>query len=165
MSTTVWFALLPATAPSSLTRGDAASAAFLLCIVPHMPEYRMSRAARLLGVSEDTVRRWAEAGRLTTRDDASGHRVVDGVPLAEFAVQLATPDVPGAPSLSSARNHFPGLVTRVLRGDVMSQVEIQAGPHRVVSLISTEAVDVLGLEPGIEATAVVKATSVVIEGS
>ena len=124
----------------------------------------MGRAAQLLGVSADTVRRWAEAGRLPTTRDAAGRRIVPGRALAEFAVALAQrpesePDVPR----TSARNSFPGIVTRVVRGDVAAQVEIQAGRHRVVSLLTREAVDELGLEVGQEAVASVKATNVTVE--
>ena len=127
-----------------------------------MYQFRMGEAAQLLGVSPDTVRRWADAGRLSTERTGGGHRLVDGIELARLAEELAeTTDTDGA--ALSARNRFIGLVTRVVRGGVMAQVELQAGPHRVVSLISAEAVDDLGLEPGVLAVAAVKATSVVIE--
>ncbi len=125
--------------------------------------YRLSAAAQLLAVSPDTVRRWADAGRFATTEDEEGRRAVDGVELAAFAVRLA--GEPDSPHPSSARNRFGGIVTRVLRGDVVSQVEVQSGPHRLVSLISTEAVDELGLAPGAPATATVKSTNVVIETS
>ncbi len=127
---------------------------------PQMHLYRLSAAAELLAVSPDTVRRWADAGRLSTTEDDEGRRAVDGVELAAFAVRTA--GEPGAHP-SSARNRFAGIVTRVVRGDVVSQVELQSGPHRLVSLISTEAVDELGLVPGAPATATVKSTNVVIE--
>ena len=123
--------------------------------------FRLSAAARLLGTSDDTVRRWADAGRLVTTTDAEGRRVVEGPVLAAFAVELAGD--PDGPSGTSARNAFPGIVTRVLRGDVVSQVEVQAGPHRLVSLMTTESVDELGLAPGAPATASVKSTHVVVE--
>lgn len=124
-------------------------------------EYRIGQAAGLLGVSDDTVRRWADAGRLPTRTDQAGVLVVDGTDLAALSQELAgeRPDQGGR----SARNTFPGIVTRVVRGDVMSQVEVQAGPHRLTSLISTEAVDELGLAPGVSATATVKATNVGVQ--
>lgn len=123
--------------------------------------YRFSAAADLLGVSDDTLRRWAEAGRFPTTEDEDGRRAIEGPALAAFAVELAgDPDGNGQ---SSARNRFPGIVTRVKRGDVMSQVELQSGRHRLVSLISTEAVDELGLVPGAPATASVKSTNVVVE--
>ena len=126
-----------------------------------MPDYRLSEAARLLGVSDDTLRRWVEAGRLASSTDEAGRRVVDGAELAAFAV--ANAGDPSGPAGTSARNRFEGIVTRVVRGDVMSQVEIQSGPHRLVSLLSTEAVDDHGLQPGAPAAASVKATNVVVE--
>ena len=127
-----------------------------------MYKFRMGEAAQLLGVSSDTVRRWADAGRLSTERTDGGHRLVDGIELARLAQELAeTTDTDGA--ALSARNRFIGLVTRVIRDGVMAQVELQTGPHRVVSLISAEAVDDLGLEPGVLAVAAVKATNVVIE--
>jgi molybdopterin-binding protein len=129
-----------------------------------MPGFRVREAARLLGVSDDTVRRWADAGRLPTATVA-GRRVVDGAALARFAEELAAGTERPAQSvvMESARNRFTGLVTRVVRDTVMAQVEIQAGPHRFVSLMSREAADELGLEPGRLAIAAVKATNVVIE--
>lgn len=123
--------------------------------------YRFSGAAQLLGVSDDTLRRWADAGRLRTTEDADGRRVVEGAELAAFAVTLAGD--PTGPASTSARNAFPGIVTRVLRGDVVSQVEVQSGRHRLVSLMTTESVDTLGLAPGVPATASVKSTNVVVE--
>lgn len=126
-----------------------------------MHTYRLAAAAQLLGVSDDTVRRWAEAGRLATTEDPDGRRVVDGATLAAFAVSLAGD--PKGPHATSARNAFKGIVTRVLRGDVVSQVEVQSGPHRLVSLMTTESVDSLGLSPGVPAQASVKSTHVVVE--
>ncbi len=127
----------------------------------------MGEAAQLLGVSSDTIRRWADAGRLTTDRTAGGHRTVAGPELARLAQELAAeaagPADGEAGAALSARNRFTGLVTRVVRDGVMAQVEIQAGPHRVVSLLSAEAVDELGLEPGVLAVAAVKATNVVVE--
>ncbi|MDH6225927.1 helix-turn-helix transcriptional regulator [Streptomyces sp. MJP52] len=128
-----------------------------------MREYSMGRAARLLGVSADTVRRWADTGRLATRRDDGGRRVVDGRDLAAFAVELARDEDGDGPAYTSARNAFPGIVTAVTLGDVAAQVEIQAGPHRLVSLMTREAVEELGLEVGVEATARVKATSVHVD--
>lgn len=128
-----------------------------------MARYRLREAAELLGVSDDTVRRWVEAGRLQAHPDESGVASIDGAALAEFAQQQRR-DEPDRPIVAgSARNRFPGLVTRVVKDAVMAQVEIQAGPHRVVSLLSREAVDQLGLEPGSRAVATVKATNVVVE--
>jgi molybdopterin-binding protein len=131
-----------------------------------MPTYRIRDAAELLGVSTDTLRRWADAGRLTTAHDDGGRQVVDGGVLAAFAQELAgsAERAPGSRgATTSVRNRFTGLVTRVVRDTVMAQVEIQAGPHRVVSLISREAADELGLEPGVLAVATVKSTNVAIE--
>ena len=125
-----------------------------------MPLYRLREAADLLGVSVDTVRRWGDAGRVPTTVDDTGHRSIDGTELAAFAVSLAeTPEL----RHSSIRNRFPGIVTRVVRGDVAAQVEVQAGPHRFVSLLTREAVDDLGLQPGDRAVATVKATNVAVD--
>jgi len=130
-------------------------------MLPFVPHYRINEAAQLLTVSDDTVRRWIDAGRLPATTDESGRRVVDGIALATLAQELAGD--PASPAHTSARNEFRGLVTRVLSDQVMSQVELQCGPYRVVSLISTEAVRELGLEPGVVTTARVKATHVVCE--
>jgi molybdopterin-binding protein len=127
--------------------------------------YRIKQAAELLGVSDDTVRRWADSGRLSTTTENS-RQVVDGEQLAHLAQELAESGERPEPSpivMASARNRFVGLVTRVVRDTVMAQVEIQAGPHRVVSLMSREAADELALEPGALAVASVKATNVVVE--
>jgi molybdopterin-binding protein len=129
-----------------------------------MPTYRLSDAARLLGVSDDTVRRWVEGGKLSADKDAAGRLVVDGAELARFAESLAEDSVlPQATDVESARNRFLGLVTRVVRDTVMAQVELQCGPFRVVSLMSREAADALGLEPGVSAVAAIKSTNVVVE--
>lgn len=129
-----------------------------------MPVYRLRDAAALLGVSDDSLRRWADGGRVTSTVDDAGRRVIDGAELARFAEQNA-PSVPEAGAIvrESARNRFVGLVTRVLRDGVMAQVEMQCGPYRVVSLMSREAADELGLEPGVTAVASVKSTNVVVE--
>jgi molybdopterin-binding protein len=128
-----------------------------------MTQIRVREAAAFLGVSEDTVRRWIEAGTLTANRDGSNRTVVDGLELARLARRSSVlPDDP-AGGRSSARNRFVGLVTEVVSDTVMSQVELQCGPHRVVSLMSSEAVRELGLEPGSIATAVVKATTVIVE--
>jgi molybdopterin-binding protein len=129
-----------------------------------MPAYRMREAAELLGVSDDSLRRWADSGRVDSTTDATGRRVIAGAELARFATENAAP-VPEAGPMSreSARNRFVGLVTRVIRDTVMAQVDIQAGPHRFVSLMSREAADDLGLEPGVLAIAAVKSTNVVVE--
>lgn len=126
----------------------------------------MADAARLLGVSDDTVRRWADSGRLHSGLDDAGRRVVEGVELARFAGEHATRSTgfdAGPIVGESARNRFTGLVTKVTKDGVMAQVELQAGPFRVVSLMSAEAADELGLEPGVLAVASVKSTNVVIE--
>jgi molybdopterin-binding protein len=128
-----------------------------------MPQFRLSEAAQLLGVSDDTVRRWVRAGQLTAVDDAAGRKVVAGAELAEFArAQAVTSEDPSTVG-RSARNRFVGLVTEVTMDKVMAQVELQCGGHRVVSLMSSEAVRELGLKPGVLAVAVVKATTVVVE--
>lgn len=128
-----------------------------------MTQYRISEAAGLLGVSDDTVRRWITSGALAAKQDAGGRQVVEGADLATRATQIAvTPENPlGA--ATSARNRFVGLVTAITSDPVMSQVELQCGPHRVVSLMSTEAVRDLRLEIGSLAVAVVKATTVIVE--
>lgn len=124
---------------------------------------RVSEAARFLGVSDDTVRRWLDNGTLTGHKDKQGKLVVDGLELAELAKsQSMLPDDPTGVG-SSARNRFVGLVTNVIMDKVMAQVELQCGPFRVVSLMSSEAVRDLKLEPGSVATAVVKSTNVIIE--
>lgn len=125
--------------------------------------FRLRRAAELLGVSDDTVRRWADAGRLETRTDGGGHLVVDGAALAALAVSLGDEPDSRPVAARSARNRFPGLVVRVVRGPVVSQVEVQAGPHRVVAVLTTESVDLLGLEPGVPAVAAVKASHVTVD--
>lgn len=125
---------------------------------------RIAEAAELLGVSADTVRRWADAGRLATTRLPSGRQGVEGRVLAEAAQRLADAGEDARPVVAaSARNRFRGIVTRVTRDRVMAQVEMQAGPYRVVSLMSREAADELGLEPGVVAVAAVKSTNVVVE--
>ena len=128
-----------------------------------MPQFRIADAARLLGVSDDTVRRWVDAGTLPAQTDASNRKVVDGATLAAFARRNATAPPDPSDVGRSARNRFVGLVTDVVTDTVMAQVEMQCGPHRVVSLISSEAVRELGLEPGVLAVAVIKSTNVVVE--
>lgn len=131
-----------------------------------MATYRMREAAALLGVSDDTLRRWVDAGRVPAQRDEGGRQVVDGADLAALAEEVAVAAERPRPRpvvSESARNRFIGLVTRVVRDTVMAQVEIQSGPHRVVSLMSREAADDLGLEPGVLAVAAIKSTNVVIE--
>lgn len=125
--------------------------------------YRISEAATVLGVSDDTIRRWIDSGRLTIATSQPGPARVEGQVLAELARQLAdTPDA-GVPRMESARNRMAGIVTRVLRDAVMAQVDMQCGPYRLVSLMSREAADELGLEAGSRAVAAVKATNVIVE--
>lgn len=132
-----------------------------------MTIFRISEAADLLGVSDDTVRRWADSGRLRTHRGEHGRLVIHGPELAELARELAAAggiaEVPATYGQESARNRMRGIVTRVLRDGVMAQVDVQCGPFRLVSLMSREAADELGLEPGVVAVASVKATQVVIE--
>jgi molybdopterin-binding protein len=128
-----------------------------------MTQIRIRDAAVFLGVSDDTVRRWVDNDLLTSSRDESGRTVVDGLELAQLARKNAV--LPSDPSEigRSARNRFVGLVTEITSDRVMSQVEMQCGPHRVVSRMSTEAVRELGLELGSIAVAVVKATTVIVE--
>lgn len=131
-----------------------------------MTLYRMKDVAALLGVSDDTARRWADNGKLATVTDDGGRRAVQGPALAAFAQQLAGEQDPALRAVvarESARNRMTGLVTRVVRDTVMAQVEIQVGVHRIVSLMSREAADELGLEPGVLAVAAIKSTNVVVE--
>jgi molybdopterin-binding protein len=128
-----------------------------------VPQFRIADAARLLGVSDDTVRRWVDAGTLPVQPDASNRKVIDGSALAAFAREHANAAPDPSDVRRSARNRLVGLVTSVLADTVMAQVEMQCGPHRVVSLMSAEAVRELGLEPGVLAVAVIKSTNVVVE--
>ncbi|MGW5682973.1 TOBE domain-containing protein [Nonomuraea sp. NPDC003754] len=126
-----------------------------------MTTFRISEAAALLGVSADTVRRWVDAGRLAAERDVNGHRQVKGADLAAFArTQIEAEDGTGH---SSARNRFRGIVTEVIKDAVMAQVEIAAGPFRVVSLMSRQSADELDLRVGVVAVAVIKSTNVVVE--
>ena len=127
-------------------------------------QFRVSEAAALLGVSDDTVRRWAESGRLTLLKGENGRSVIDGAELASVA-QTEAQEATTLPRIarSSARNRLQGIVTKVTKDTVMAQVDIQAGPFRLVSLMSREAVDQLGLEVGSLAVASVKATTVIVE--
>ena len=124
--------------------------------------FRIGAAAELLGVSADTVRRWVDAGRLGAARDDHGHRVIEGTDLAGFVrAQAAEPEERS--ELSSARNRLRGIITAVVKDTLMAQVDIQAGPFRVVSLMSREAVDELDLQVGSVAVAVIKSTTVVVE--
>lgn len=131
-----------------------------------MTIYRLAEAAELLGVSDDTVRRWADAGRFTTVHTADGYAGVQGTALADLARHLADLPDDGAaasPHRVSARNSLRGIVTAVKRDTVMAQVEMCCGPYRIVSLMSREAADALQLEPGEVAVASIKATNVIVE--
>ena len=129
-----------------------------------MTTYRIAEAAELLGVSDDTVRRWVEAGRVASRS-SEGRTVIAGPDLAALAESLA--DEPDRDrtraSAVSARNRWGGIVTRVKKDAVMAQVEMVCGPYRLVSLMSSDAADELELEPGVRAIASVKSTNVVLE--
>lgn len=129
---------------------------------PTVPSYRPRQAAALLGVSTDTVRRWADEGRLKTVRTPGGHRNVDGADLARFLVEHMKHQEPNG-IVQSARNRFTGVVARVERDKLTAIVEVQAGPHRIVSLMTREAADELGLEVGDLAVAAMKATNVIIE--
>lgn len=127
-----------------------------------MPSFTVGQAAELLGVSVDTVRRWMDSGQIPAARTKGGRRRVEGVALARFSAERAAQPA-AMPMAESARNHFQGLVTKVTKDKVMAQVELQAGPFRVVSLMSREAADELELAPGVFAVASVKSTNVVIE--
>lgn len=127
-----------------------------------MTQLRVSEAAELLGVSTDTVRRAIDAGRLGAAKDEAGRTVVEGAAVAAFAQDQAHPAQVGAVGSTSPRNQMRGVVTRIVSDTVMSQVDIQAGPFRLVSLLSTEAVQEMGLEVGSVAVASVKATHVTV---
>lgn len=128
-----------------------------------MTAIRIKDAAVLLGVSDDTVRRWIDSGSLACSKDDSGRKVIAGEVLAAFAREQASPPPDPLGVGSSARNRLVGLVTQVTADKVMSEVQMQCGPFTVVSLMSTQSARQLGLEPGVVAVAVVKATTVIIE--
>ena len=126
-----------------------------------MHTYRIGEAAVVMGVSADTLRRWVDGGRLRAERDEQGRRIIEGPDLAAFAREFNRTE--REHTGSSARNRFAGIVTEVILGDVSAQVEIQAGPFRVVSMISRESAEELKLEPGAPAVAVIKSTNVVVE--
>lgn len=135
-------------------------------IVAPVTVYKLADAAALLGLSDDTIRRWADAGRFSPARTPDGHAGIEGVALATLAREVAHIPPDGAAIAShrvSARNHLRGIVTGVERDVVMAQVEMCCGPYRVVALMSREAADALGLAPGVVAVASVKATNVVVE--
>ena len=123
---------------------------------------RIGKAAELLRVSPDTVRRLIDSGQIKTGRSAGGQRQIDRAALARYMAEQPRPKPPVVVG-ESARNRFEGIVTRVVKDAVAAQVEMQAGPHRIVSLITRESADELGLKPGVIAVASVKATNVVIE--
>ena len=125
-----------------------------------MDGYRIGQAAEAIGVRVETLRRWERDGKLTTVRTSGGQRLV---PATEVSRLVAERRAERAPATASRRNAFPGVITKVTRDKVSALVEIQAGPHRVVALITREAADELGLEPGKQAVATVKATSVMVE--
>ncbi|MEU1210300.1 TOBE domain-containing protein [Nocardia sp. NPDC005825] len=129
-----------------------------------MTNLRISEAAALMSVSDDTVRRWIDQGRLQSVRLDNGRLGVRGQDLAELlrSMSAETPE-PGVTVAVSARNRMRGIVTRIVKDTVMAQVEMQAGPFRLVSLLSRESVDELGLEVGSVAVASVKSTHVVVE--
>jgi molybdopterin-binding protein len=128
-----------------------------------MPQYTVGQAAELLGVSRDTVRRWADRGELQMSRTPGGRRRLDGAGLARYAQSKAIQARRDMSAPESARNRFPGIVTKVTKDRVMAQVEMQSGPFRIVSLISREAADELALAPGSMVVASVKSTNVVVE--
>jgi molybdopterin-binding protein len=135
-------------------------------MLPSVTVYRLADAAALLGVSDDTVRRWADAGRFPAARTHDGHAGVEGTALAALARELADIPEDGSAAASqrvSARNHLRGIVTDVKRDSVMAQVDMCCGRYRIVSLMSREAADALGLESGVLAVASIKATNVVVE--
>jgi molybdopterin-binding protein len=123
---------------------------------------KIGQAAELLRVSPDTVRRLIDAGKIKTKRTAGGQRLIDPVVLARYMASQPRPAPPAVVS-ESARNRFQGIVTRVVKDGVAAQVEMQAGPHRIVSLMTRDAADELRLKPGMLAIASVKSTNVVIE--
>jgi molybdopterin-binding protein len=142
--------------------GDGAAGANGAAAGP--PAYRIGQAAALLGVSPDTVRRWADTGRVKVTRTEGGRRLIDGVDLARFAAELGTSELESLLiSDVSVRNQFRGIVTKVTKNDIVAQVELQSGPHRIVSIITREACDALRLTPGVLATAAVAAANVLIE--
>lgn len=132
------------------------------CYREDMTVFRIREAARVLGVSDDTVRRWIDSGALRSEQDDAGRTVVPGVDLAA-QLRADAPELGAVGHGSSARNRFFGIVTAITTDAVMAQVEMQCGPFRVVSLMSAEAVREMELEVGSAATALVKATMVIIE--
>ncbi|HEX9300610.1 MAG TPA: helix-turn-helix transcriptional regulator [Actinomycetota bacterium] len=132
---------------------------FIFC--PMAGSYRIGEAAKLVGVRVETLRRWERDGKIRTSRTAGGQREVPATEVARLLGERRSTET--APAHTSRRNAFPGVITKVTKDKISALVEIQAGPHRVLSLITREAADDLGLKPGIEAVATVKATSVMVE--
>lgn len=132
------------------------------CMLLLMSHMRVVEAAELLGVSPDTVRRAVDSGRLTASKDASGKAVIPGIEVAALAAELHTPAPIGTLGTTSSRNQMRGIVIRIVMDTVMAQVDLQAGPFRLVSLLSAEAVREMGLEVGSVAVASIKATHVTV---
>ncbi|HYK97151.1 MAG TPA: TOBE domain-containing protein [Candidatus Acidoferrales bacterium] len=122
----------------------------------------MGQAAELLGVSSDTLRRWGASGKIRTRRSSGGQRLIALADVMRLSVQRRAKSRPPAVA-QSARNRFSGIVTRVEKDRISAVVEVQAGPHRLVSLITAEAANELKLRPGLAVVCVVKATNVVVE--
>jgi molybdopterin-binding protein len=133
-----------------------------MAVAPAGP-YRLSEAAEVLGVSDDTVRRWADQGRFTVTRTPTNALAINGSDLARLAAEVADHPEQSHPRTTSARNRLRGIVTAVKRDEVMAQVELCCGPYRVVSLMSREAADDLDLRPGRIAVASVKSTNVIVE--
>ncbi len=160
---------IPRLCPADSSRSTASAERTKLWVLgrgsrlQRVTDFRISQAAALLAVSDDTVRRWVDGGSLPTTKDAAGRSVIPGAELASFAREHARSMSDPSGVVRSARNSFVGLVTSVAADKVMAQVEMQCGPHRVVSLMSSEAVRELDLQVGSLAVAVVKATTVIVE--
>jgi molybdopterin-binding protein len=125
-------------------------------------DYRIGEAANLLGVRVETLRRWEREGRIESSRTTGGQRRVSASEVARLLAERRRADIPEIGG-QSVRNHFPGVVVAVRKDGVAATVEIMAGPHRILSLLTREAVDELGLEPGMPAIAAVKATNVSVE--
>jgi molybdopterin-binding protein len=130
---------------------------------PDTARLRVGQAAEMLGVSVETLRRWEAEGRLRMERTEGGQRVVDVDEVTRLLAERRRASTDRPIVAQSARNRFPGIVTRIERDGVAAVVEVMAGPHRLVSLMTAEAVDDLGLEVGREAVCVVKATNVIVE--
>ena len=128
-----------------------------------MGMYRIGQAAELLGVSADTVRRWIDSGRLLAERTARGQRMIESAELARFVAEISESERPQGLRAQSVRNHMTGIVIQVTKDGVAAQVEIQAGPFRLVSLITRDAADELNLEPGVLAVASVKSTNLTVQ--